>query len=100
MWDLPPGGASPYHWHAGEEEWLIVVSGRPTLRTPAGERVLGPWDTAVFVRGEAGAHQVRNDSDEPVRVVFFATHSDPDVRVYPDDDAITVVAAGKVLVER
>jgi uncharacterized cupin superfamily protein len=62
--------------------------------------VLEPWDTAVFVRGEAGAHQVRNETGEPVRIVFFATRSDPDVRVYPDDGAITVVAGGRVLVER
>jgi uncharacterized cupin superfamily protein len=67
------------------------------LRTPAGERTLGPWDAAVFVCGEAGAHQLRNDSDAVARVVFFATRSDPDVRVYPDDGALTVVANGRVL---
>ena len=100
MWDLAPGDASPYHWHAGEEEWLVVIAGRATVRTPAGERVLGPWDTAVFLRGEGGTHQVRNESDERVRVLFFATRSDPDVRVYPDDDAITVVTGGRVLVNR
>jgi len=100
VWELAPGEASPYHWHAGEEEWLVVVAGRPTVRTPAGERVLGPWDTAVFVRGETGAHQVRNESKEPVRIVFFATRGDPDVRVYPDDGAVTVVAGGRVLVQR
>ena len=38
----------PYHWHFGEEEWLLVVSGAPTLRTPEGERVLAPWDVAAF----------------------------------------------------
>jgi uncharacterized cupin superfamily protein len=52
------------------------------------------------VRGREGAHQVRNETGEPVRVVFFATRSDPDVRVYPDDGAVTVVAGGEVLVRR
>jgi uncharacterized cupin superfamily protein len=70
----------------------VAISGRPTLRTPDGERVLDPWDTAVFVRGEAGAHQVRNDTDEPARVVMFSTVSDPEVVVYPDDDKIGVIA--------
>jgi uncharacterized cupin superfamily protein len=74
-----------------------VLDGAPTLRTPAGERQLGPWDTAVFVRGEAGAHQVRNDTGAVARIAFFATRSDPDVRVYPDDGAMTVVANGRVL---
>ncbi|HZR96018.1 MAG TPA: cupin domain-containing protein [Gaiellaceae bacterium] len=100
MHELPPGEASPYHWHAGEEEWLVVLRGAVTLRTPAGERPLGPWEVAAFVRGEAGAHQLRNDGDETARVVFFATRSDPDVRVYPDDGAMTVVAAGEVLQRR
>jgi uncharacterized cupin superfamily protein len=100
VWELAPGEASPYHWHAGEEEWLLVVAGRPTVRTPAGERELAPWDVAVFVRGAAGAHQVRNETGEPVRVVFFANRSDPDVRVYPDDGAVTVVSGGEVLVRR
>jgi uncharacterized cupin superfamily protein len=70
----------------------VAVSGRPTLRTPDGERVLDEWDTAVFVRGEAGAHQIRNDTDGPVRIVMFSTVSDPEVVVYPDDDKIGVIA--------
>lgn len=70
----------------------VVITGRPTLRTPAGERELRPWDVAWFVRGEAGAHQLRNDTDEPARVVFFSTVSDPEVAVYPDEDKIGVIA--------
>ena len=56
MYELAPGNRiCPYHWHFGEEEWLLVVTGAPTLRTPEGERVLRPWDVAVFVtrRGRA-----------------------------------------------
>ena len=100
MWEFGPGEASPYHWHAGEEEWLVVLRGTVTLRTPDGERRLGAWDVAVFVRGPDGAHQIRNDGTEPACVVFFATRNDPDVRVYPDDDAVTVVSGGKVIVRR
>jgi uncharacterized cupin superfamily protein len=48
LYELRPGAKSPYHWHFGEEEWLLVVGGVPTLRTPKGERVLrasvGYWD--------------------------------------------------------
>ena len=54
LYELAPGQESPYHWQFGEEECLIVVAGRPTLRTPDGERVLEPWDVAWFVRGESG----------------------------------------------
>ena len=51
----------------------------------------------MFVRGEPGAHQVRNETDAVARIAFFATRSDPDGRVYPDDDEMTVVANGRVL---
>ena len=76
----------------GEKECCVVIAGSPTLRTPDGERVLGPWDVAYFVRGPAGAHGLRNDSDGPARIVFFSTVSDPEVAVYPDEDKVGVIA--------
>jgi uncharacterized cupin superfamily protein len=46
----------------------------------------------VFVRGEAGAHEVRNETDEPVRIVMFSTCADPEVCVYPDSGKVGVFA--------
>jgi uncharacterized cupin superfamily protein len=92
LYELEPGEQGPYHWHYGEEECLVCVSGAPTLRTPDGERLLAPWEVAWFVRGEAGAHQVRNDSQEPARVVIFSTCSDPEVCIYPDEGKVGVFA--------
>jgi uncharacterized cupin superfamily protein len=63
---------------------LVVLVGRLTIRTPEGERELGPWDTAWFVTGERGAHGVRNDGAEPARFVMFSTLADPEVTVYPE----------------
>jgi uncharacterized cupin superfamily protein len=54
---------------------------------------LDPMGDAVqFPRGLAGAHQVRNDTDEPVRVVIFAYHGTPDVIEYLDG-GVTIVGA-------
>jgi uncharacterized cupin superfamily protein len=92
LYELAPGKALPYHWHYGDEECVIALAGRPTLRTPEGERELRPWDIAWFPRGEQGAHQLRNDGDEPARVVLFSTAADPEVVVYPDDGRVTVIA--------
>jgi uncharacterized cupin superfamily protein len=69
-----------------------VISGAPTLRAPDGERELGPWDIVWFPRGPAGLHGLRNDTDEPARVVFFSTVSDPELAVYPDLDKIGMIA--------
>lgn len=92
VYELGPGKASPYHWHVGEEELLLVLAGTPTLRMPDGEQRLDPWDFAVFPRGESGAHQLRNDTGEPVRAAFFSTKSDPEVVVYPDEGTTGVIA--------
>jgi uncharacterized cupin superfamily protein len=43
VYDLPPGEAiCLYHFHWGDEEWMVVVSGTPTVRTPDGEHTLAP----------------------------------------------------------
>src|SRR3712207_1163845 len=87
VYELPPGqSVCPYHYEYGEEEWLIVLEGRPTLRHPGGEDVLEPWDVAFFAPGPEGAHQVRNDGDETVRVLMFSTVTAPAATVYPDSD--------------
>ncbi len=91
VYELPPGQAvCPYHYELGEEEWLIVLAGRPTLRTPAGEERLEPWDVACFQRGPEGAHGVRNETDETVRVLMFSTVVTPTATVYPDSDKVGI----------
>jgi len=57
VYELPAGQAiCPYHYEYGEEEWLLVLSGRPTLRTPDGSEQLEPWDSVHFPEGPTGAH--------------------------------------------
>ena len=66
VYELPPGQAiCPYHYEYGEDEWLLVLAGRPSVRTPEGTDELEPWDVVFFPKGPDGAHQVMNDADEP-----------------------------------
>lgn len=59
VYEVDPGKKLwPYHVHHANGEWLIVLRGRPTLRTPEWERELVEGDVACFPRGPAGAHQV------------------------------------------
>jgi len=93
LYETPPGEKLwPYHWELGCEEFLIVVSGSPTLRTPEGERVLAPGDLVAFPEGQDGAHQLRNDSNEPFRVLIASTKSDLYVAGYPDSGKILIDA--------
>jgi uncharacterized cupin superfamily protein len=64
LYELDPGDFMVYHAHHGSEELLIVLRGRPTLRTPEGERELREGDVVHFPTGPGGAHGVRNDTDE------------------------------------
>jgi uncharacterized cupin superfamily protein len=91
VYELPPGEAiGPYHYEDPEEEWLLVIEGRPTLRHPGGEDELEPWDVVFFAPGPAGAHMVRNDSDAPARVLMFSTMTAVAAVVYPDSDKISI----------
>jgi uncharacterized cupin superfamily protein len=74
----------PYHLHHTNEEWVLVVRGKPTLRSPDGEKQLEEGDVACFRRGADGAHQVRNETDEPVRVLMLSTKLMPEILEYPD----------------
>jgi uncharacterized cupin superfamily protein len=84
----------PYHLHHANEEWLVVVGGRPTLRTPEGERELRAGDTVCFPRGADGAHQVVNRSDTPARALLLSTLIKPDVAEYPDSDKVAIWGEG------
>ena len=85
MYEVEPGNKLwPYHAHHANEEWLLVVRGQPTLRTPEGERQLDEGDVVCFPRGEAGAHQVRNGTESAVRVLMLSTLIAPDVVEYLD----------------
>jgi uncharacterized cupin superfamily protein len=97
VYELPPAQSiCPYHWEALDEEWLIVLSGRPTLRTPDGERELGPWDTVCFPGTAEGAHKVTNRTDAPVRVAMLSTRNEPGVAFYPDSNKVGAWPPGKL----
>ncbi|HYW28190.1 MAG TPA: hypothetical protein VE824_00170 [Gaiellales bacterium] len=62
LYELPPGQASfPYHYEYGCEEWLLVVTGTPTLRDPEGAHRLavvalsGPNRETLIQRYERAA---------------------------------------------
>jgi uncharacterized cupin superfamily protein len=89
LYELPQGKRLwPYHLHHGNEEWLLVLSGTPTLRDPEGERELAPGDVVAFLRGPEGAHQLINHSGEPVRVLMLSTLIAPEIVEYPDSDKV------------
>ena len=51
VYDLEPGNWAVYHFHHGSEELMVVLRGRPTLRTPAGDRHLDEGEVVHFRPG-------------------------------------------------
>lgn len=91
VYELRPGQAvCPYHYECGEEEWLLVLEGNPTLRHREGSDRLEPWDAVFFEKGPAGAHGIRNETEQTVRVLMFSTVVLPTATVYPDSDKVGV----------
>jgi uncharacterized cupin superfamily protein len=85
LFELPPGEATfPLHYHLANEELLIVLAGRPVLRSTGGERELSPGDVVAFPVGERGAHQILNRGTEAIRVLLVSEMIAPEVVVYPD----------------
>ena len=81
----------------------MVLQGRPSLRTPEGTETLELWDVVFFPPGPDGAHSVRNDTEETVRVLMYSTNTYPAAAVYPDSDKILIVTGNendRVMVRR
>ena len=95
--ELPPGqSVCPYHYESGEEEWIVVLTGRPTVRTPEGERELAPWDCVFCPMGEAGGHKVTNRTDEPARIFIWSNRAHPSTTIYPDSNKVGAWPPGKL----
>ena len=97
VYELPPGQAiCPYHYEYGEEEWLLVLEGRPTLRTPEGERAaraLGRRLLPARPRGRPpGPQRHRRDG---ARADVLRRRHRPRATVYPDSDKIGIWTGNK-----
>lgn len=82
-----------YDTHYANEEWAIVLRGRPTLRAPEGAQVLDERDVVCFPRGERGAHQIINRTDTPIRVLMLSSMVAPDIVHYPDAEKVSASSA-------
>lgn len=92
LFALPPNQAAfPLHYHLGNEEMLIVIAGTPSLRTLDDERLLKPGEVVSFPRGEAGAHQVLNRTEEEARVLLISEMNAPEVVVRPESGKLSAL---------
>ena len=93
---LKPGAwSSQRHWHAGEDEFLVMISGEAVLVDDAGEQVLRAGDCAAFPMNDGNGHHLQNRSDRDCAfvVVGAGTSQGGD---YPDIDMRFTAEGGYV----
>ena len=85
---LKPGAwTSQRHWHAEEDELLVVVSGEAVLVEDDGETLLRPGDIAAWPKGVRNGHTIQNRSDADCSLICVsAGDADNDWGEYPDID--------------
>ena len=99
LYELEPGDRLwPYHAHHANEEWLIVVAGTPTLRTPDGEQELREGDVAGLPARPGRRPPGVEPNGTPVRVLMLSTLVAPEIVEYLDSGKVgTATRAGSRL---
>jgi uncharacterized cupin superfamily protein len=90
---LKPGAwSSQRHWHDGEDECLVMLSGEAILVEDEGRSVLRAGDIAAWPKGTGNGHHLRNESEEDCSFVVVAGgintgggYSDIDMLFTPDN---------------
>jgi len=96
---LKPGGwSSQRHWHEGEDEFLVMLSGHAVLVDDSGRIPLGPGDCAAFPKADGNGHHLVNESDADCVFIAVGRPASTDAH-YPDID-MRFHAAGEKYVRR
>jgi uncharacterized cupin superfamily protein len=83
---LKPGAwSSQRHWHEGEDEAVIMLSGEAILVDNAGEHAMHPGDVAAFPKGDGNGHVLQNRSAADCVFVAIGRPQTSDCH-YPDID--------------
>ncbi len=83
---LAPGAWSSHrHWHATEDEVVVMLAGTAVLVEDAAETVLHAGDVATFPKGVANGHHLQNPTDAPCTFIAVGAGCRGDAG-YPDID--------------
>ena len=92
---LKPGGiSSQRHWHEGEDEFVVLLTGQAVLIEEGEETLLRAGDCAAFRKGVANGHQLVNRSGEDCVFIAVGKVATTDCH-YPDIDLRLDAASGR-----
>lgn len=78
--------SSQRHWHEGEDEFVVVLSGQATLVDDTGETILAAGDCVAFPKGDGNGHHLIGGAGGCTFVVWGVPESTP--CHYPDIDLL------------
>jgi uncharacterized cupin superfamily protein len=83
--ELQPGKTSfPFHFHTGIEEGIFILSGTGEMRIGTDKVAVRAGDYVAFPAGPDFAHQLTNDSQQPLQYLVFSDMNTTDICGYPD----------------
>lgn len=84
---LKPGAwSSQRHWHAIQDEFVVMLSGEAVLIDDSGETTMRPGDCAAFAAGDRNGHHLQNRGVEDCVFIAVSAGDDADHGEYPDID--------------
>ncbi len=85
---LKPGAwSSQRHWHVGEDELLIMLTGQAVLVDDQGRKILRGGDVCAWPKGAENGHHLINESDQDCSFICISA-GDNAGGSYPDIDMI------------
>jgi uncharacterized cupin superfamily protein len=92
---LEPGARSSLrHWHAREDEFVMVTEGTLWLCENAGETEMAPGDCAAFAAGRPDGHCLVNRSASVARFLVVGSRAQLEVATYSDVDLKVILTDG------
>jgi uncharacterized cupin superfamily protein len=92
--ELKPGAwSSQRHWHEGEDEFVVMLSGEAVLVDDTGRTPMRAGDCATFPKNDGNGHVLINESGENCTFIAVGKPADTDCH-YPDIDMHLDAAKG------
>ncbi|WP_434044207.1 cupin domain-containing protein [Sorangium cellulosum] len=93
---LPGKQSSPAHYHLLEEEHILILEGRATLRLAEETIEMSAGDYVCFPARQKAGHCLVNTSDAPCRFLVIGEKKPDDVCVYTDSNKILVGSVDEI----
>jgi uncharacterized cupin superfamily protein len=91
--ELPPGNQNnPAHYHLREEEHVLILAGKLTVRIGQAFHVMNAGDYVRFPAGSPYEHCLFNHTTEVCRFIVIGGNDPDDVCVYPDSNKVFVTS--------